>query len=920
MNKKLFFSAIFIFSIFTFFSCKSTPQRSKFIDLVKENKNDEAKNRFTYSDDINETDGELNTAVHIAAEKNNITFLEFLISRGAKTNLKNLRGKTPLHVAIDNGSYECAQILSQIDSNLFDIDEETEETALEKGIFWDEEYYNLFITEKTGSLKDFNGRTLVHYFALTQDEKGLELCKERGVYLSPKDNQGLTPLDLAFSNAQNSRSAEIAAILIMYGAEHVTTEFSYFQDAVSNRNLNMRFEDGQTPLHIASILGHTGIANYLLENNAQTDVQDSIGTTPLHEAVRYGNIEIVKMILSAGANVNAKDNLGKTPILLAIPENKCVEIYKILLRFKANAAEKDMYGDTALHTATMTNVPVEVLKDLVDGGAEVNARNKEGVTPLLVALQNHNLDHVQFYSQNGADIHSQDNKGSSPLKIALDSDGNEIEYVINKSNIDSRDSSGNTPLHIAILQDASLAKIQLILSLTTDVNQRNSEGNTALYLSIIRNREKLGKLLLAKNADIFSTNNINYSPLRLALKAGGSVMDWLITPQTIKQTDGSGNSVLHYAAEWEVLDAIDPLITKGASCQAVNANGETPLFNAVKTNNAQLIELLVKKGCKVNQRDNLGSTPLHFAVRWDAPKSILKLIELGASLNAQNISGKSPLAEAVLGGKLEIAKLLLSRGADPNSSDISGRTILMDSIRGQNPEVVKLLLNNNANVNIQETNGRNSYHDAALTGNIEIINIIRDAGGNPLSRDKTGNTPFSLSIQFGQNVMKAVLGTNKNVQDSDGNTPIHIVVKNNGKINDLEFLISLNYPIDTRNSEGYTPLGIAVENNNVEIAEILLKNKADPFISIDKKGNNAAQIALKNANQKMLSNIVKYAGSLTDIQGNTILHYAAKSASETIVKVLISYGLDTTAKNISGETPYDTALRWNRKSIASLLK
>lgn len=918
MNK-IIFPAFFAFSVFILFSCKSTPQRDKFIDLVKQDKNQEAKGRFTYSDDINETDEDLNTALHIAAMKNNQALLEFLISKGAKTDLKNFYGKTPLHLAIDNNSYECASILSQIGENLYAVDDETGQTALEKGLSKSEDYYNLFITETTGKLKDYQGRTLVHYFAQTQDSLGLELSKERGLELSEKDNAGLTPLDLAFQNAKDPHSAEIAATLIMYGADQVKTEFSYFQDAISNRNLDMRLEDGQTPLHIASILGHTGIAHYLLENNAQTNVQDSTGTTPLHEAVRYGNLEIVQMILNAGANVNAKDNLGKTPILLAIPEKNSLEIYKTLLKFKADATEKDMYGDTALHTATMTNVPVAVLQELVNGGAEINARNKEGVTALLVALENHNLQHVQFYASHGADIHSKDNKGSSPLKIALASKDNFLEMIINRYNIDSRDSQGNTPLHIAILEDASLAKIQLILSLTNDVNQRNSEGNNALFLAIIKNREKVGNLLLAKGADIFSTNNLNYSPLRLALKAGGSVMEWLITPQTVKQTDGSGNTVLHYAAEWEVLDAIENLIVKGVNPQSQNANGETPLFNAVKTNNSDLVDLLISKGCKVNQRDNLGSTPLHHAVRWEAPKAVIKLIEKGANVNAQNISGKSPLSEAVLAGKLETVKLLLASNADSNSSDITGRTVLMDAIRGQNPQIVKLLLQNNASVHIQETNGRNSYHEAALTGNIEIINIIKNAGGNALSRDKNGNTPFSLSLSLGENVMKAVLGNDKYIQDSDGNTPVHVIVKNNGRIKDIEFLINEKYPIDTRNSEGYTPLGIAVKNNKTEIAEILLKNKANPFISIDKQGNNAVILALKKGEPKMLSNIVKYSGTLTDIQGNTILHYAAKISDASTVKTLISYGLDINAKNISGETPYDTAERWNRKQIAQIL-
>ena len=88
-------------------------------------------------------------------------------------------------------------------------------------------------------------------------------------------------------------------------------------------------------------------------------------------------------------------------------------------------------------------------------------------------------------------------------------------------------------------------------------------------------------MLLAKNADIFSSNNKNYSPLRLALKAGGSVMNWIITSQTIKACDGSKNTVLHYAAEWGLEDAIELLIKKGADISAKNASGETPLFNAL---------------------------------------------------------------------------------------------------------------------------------------------------------------------------------------------------------------------------------------------------------------------------------------------------------------------------------------------------
>ena len=78
----------------------------------------------------------------------------------------------------------------------------------------------------------------------------------------------------------------------MAGAEEVETVFSYFQDAISARNVNARFDDGQTPLHLAAIMGHSAIARYLLKHDAETSVQDSSGATPLHEAVRYGNVDI----------------------------------------------------------------------------------------------------------------------------------------------------------------------------------------------------------------------------------------------------------------------------------------------------------------------------------------------------------------------------------------------------------------------------------------------------------------------------------------------------------------------------------------------------------------------------------------------------------------------------------------------------
>jgi uncharacterized protein len=918
IKNKLTALAVIVLCLF-YSGCKTTQKEASAVELILNGKQDEAKGRFQTKYDINAVDAHGNTALHAAAQINDADLVTFLIIKGADTDLKNYDSDTALHVAIKNNSLDAAKVLATVGSNLFDRNG-SGRTALDLGLEKNQAYYDIFITTKSGEIRNTDGESIVHYFVKTKNEQAVLYCIKKGLPLSVADNAGKTPLDAAFDDIADESSVEIAADLIMGGADHVDSAFSYFQDAVSNRNLDYRFNDGQTPLHLAASQGHSGIAKYLLENNADTHVQDITGATPLHEAVRYGHTDIAKMLLDAGADINAEDNLGKTPILLIIPESARSNMYRLLISYKADVTHKDTYGDTILHTATMTNLPDDILLMLAGAGADVNARNKDGVTPLSIAIQQNNTAHVKFYAEHGADINSEDKNGITPLSLALNGSEEMLEMIVNKTNIMSHDSAGNTPLHVAIISDASLQKIQYILSLMDNVNARNSDGNSALYLAVLKNRQKLGELLLAKNADIFSTNNKNYSPLYLALKAGGSVQDWLITSQTITATDGSGNTALHYAAEWKLSNAVMSLLEKGANPAAKNANGETPLFSAVKTNDPGMIDIMIKGGSSVQDRDHLGSTPLHVAVRWDADNSVKELLRLGIDVNAQNISGKSALAEAVLAGKLNMASLLIANGADTNSSDSTGRTILMDAIRGQNADVIALLLSNRANPQIQEINGRNAYHEAALTGNTRVIAAIREAGGNPLSRDKNGSTPFSLSLNQNEQIIKAVLGSDMTITDSDGNTPVHIIVQSKGPEKILTMLVSLGYPIDTRNADGCTPLSYAVEKGYENYALILLQNGANPFSSIDKKGRNAASIALQKSGSRILADIVKYAGTKSDIQGNTILHYAARISSPETIQQLLSYGLDANVKNISGETPYMTAIRWKRSDAASVLK
>lgn len=914
------------------FSCKTVPPQEKTIhQLILEGKTEEVKGLFLSKADINEIDEDGNTPLHIAARVNNDDLVYLFIHKDANVNLKNKAGDTPLHVGIKNNSKEAVEgITNQKPLTIFDRDAENK-SGLDLGLAKGPEYYDAILAN-VGLIKDpSNERTIVHYIVEAENEDALDYCIRKGFKISDiaLDNNGDSPLSLAYS--RNSRKGiDIAAKLILANAKVLRKEYSYFEDSVKTRKPSLRFNEGQTPLHFAAIYGHKPVVSYLLENKASVNDKDILGSTPLHEAVRYGHPEIVSMLLENKADPNAQDSLGKTPLLLVIQNKEArLEIISLLITNGGNPNAKDMYGETPIHIATMSGMEVQILESLRNGGADINERNKKGITPMALAVAKLNKEHVEFFAKAGGDIHAVDNKNNTPLTRVIESPDKKtsvelLKILVNEQNITSRDSYGNTPLHIAIEKNVPVEQLNYLLSLTEDIDIRNRNGDTPLFIAVSNNKRIQGEMLLAKGADVFSTNNLNNSPLRIALENLGEVQEWLLTSEVIKKTDGVGNTPLHYAAEWNLENAVSVLLEKGSDSNKANHNGETPIFSAIKKDSPTIIDLLVAKGAYLSARDFLGNTPLHACVRTDAKNSALKLIQLDANLDEQNLAGKTPLAQAAYGGRLHMVKLLAENGANVNATDAIGRSVLVDAINSINYNIVNYLVNKGASPHIQDMYGRNAYHEAAHLKDIRIITMIREAGGNPLARDSNSTTPFSIVLGTqDKKLIKTVLGSDSNLLDSDSNTPLHIALENNVSMDMLDFLISMDYPINTRNKEGITPLSIAVSKKLIGHTKTLLENGADPFVT-DNTDECPISIILKEPNDKVreeiLNNIIKIAGNKTDYQGEGILHYAAKFADRETVQYLTEKGLNKTARNISGETPYNVAVRWKNNKIADLLK
>lgn len=905
--------------------------------LIRDHRFDEAKQRFALITNIDIKDRLGNTPIHVAAEMDEPELCEFLLKKGADTTISNTFGDTPLHCALRNGAKRSAAVLAKVNSDIYlcNMDEQTfVRAAFEKG----EEWYPVFINSDTIGKVDVSGDTLLHYLVRNKFGPCVEYAVNNRMPLSLRNNEGKTPLELALETAEDAESVEMAVNLIEGGSELAGGKYEFFETAVKLRNIMYRSISGKTPLHYAAMYNQTGIAKYLIKESSVygaknvLQAKDTDGKTPLHDACSNGNYETADLLLKNGAFVDSVDSNGRTPLLMEIPPASQMQIYKLLVLKKASVRHKDNYGDTVLHIATKLNSSTDVIAYLVRCGATLSERNKDGNTPLAIAVANQNIRHIMFYADSGAPIHAQNQDGYSPLTLVLSMEhrqtktGKVIELLsalINSKNIATTDSMGNNPVHLAILSNSTLPVIKYCVLAGPDINARNKDGDTALLIAAKMNNMNAGLFLLESGADMFITNTKDESPLKLAF-LNPEIEKWILTKDRIEASDVMGNRPLHYAASWKMDDAVNKLVAKKVKVNAKNLSGETPLFSASRADSPSTIEILVKSGAAVNSknpdsRDSIGNTPVHCAVLARTLNSIEKLSELGVDLNARNMTGKTALSLACQEQNAQVVSLLLKCGADVNSTDSTGRTVLTESLIVGNREIVSLFLSSGADPSIREVSGKNAFHFAVYSGDASVIDVIRKSGANPLSRDNMGESPFTYAVKTNPGLMDNVLGDDLSISDSDGNSPLHIAVENRCSMDIISELIKKGYSIDSVNSQGKTPLSIALEKQDEKLQLLLIYAGAD-FYKTASDGECALSHAFKKSNGEIISAIISSGSGRVDGRGDGILHYAARYAGQKTVQELVKKGLDVHARNVSGETPSDVAVRWHRPEIARILR
>jgi len=196
-------------------------------------------------------------------------------------------------------------------------------------------------------------------------------------------------------------------------------------------SVNVRDEEGRTPLILAAGRGHLKVARILLDRGAAIGAANSSLGTALAYAAWSGHTEMVSELLSRGSRIDSTNGEGWTPLMYAAI-NGHIQCVKELLDRGADVNARNREGRTAL-SAAVWNGHTRLAHALLDRGADVNAKTQDGWTPLFGAAFNGDSAMVGLLLDRGADRSAQTRTGMTAVAIARERGHDDIAQTLSRS-------------------------------------------------------------------------------------------------------------------------------------------------------------------------------------------------------------------------------------------------------------------------------------------------------------------------------------------------------------------------------------------------------------------------------------------------------------------------------------------------------
>eukprot|EP01094_Clydonella_sp_ATCC50884_P003087 TRINITY_DN1237_c0_g1_i1.p1 TRINITY_DN1237_c0_g1~~TRINITY_DN1237_c0_g1_i1.p1 ORF type:complete len:700 (+),score=298.04 TRINITY_DN1237_c0_g1_i1:87-2186(+) len=260
-------------------------------------------------------------------------------------------------------------------------------------------------------------------------------------------------------------------------------------------------------------------------------------------------------------------------------------------------------------------------------------------SPLHVAASRGRLEVVQYLLGEGADVNAEDRWGATPLRDALRSKNAAVVEVLRNAGAVLTDRSGLAINLCKAGAAGDIAQISRVLDQGADVNDKDYDGRTALHLASAKGHIDAVRFLVEHGADVNAKDRLG--------TGGTPIVDAVRHQHTaVVEFLRSHGAVLHDVASVELcrrvlegdMDGLSALVRGGADVNAVDYDRRSALHVAACAGNDHMVRFLAEHGALLDAADRWGGTPLGDAIHHGHEGTAELLRELGAKNDAADVS------------------------------------------------------------------------------------------------------------------------------------------------------------------------------------------------------------------------------------------------------------------------------------------